>query len=119
MSVTRLWKSEYDEREDAKCLARTQALLDVLDDDGFVTVPYYRPSQVGSKCKLKESVTRITNRHKGSKQSHTKREVTGASELDDFCRFQQKDTRRRTAVEELRRKRLEEDLTCQGQENER
>ena len=90
---------EYEEREDAKCLARTQA-LDVPDDDGFVTVTY--PSQVGSKCKLEESVT-ITNRCKGSKQSQhsTKKEVTGASELDDFCRFQQKDTRRRT-VEELR-----------------
>ena len=95
---------EYEEKEEADRLARTQA-RDVPDDDGFVTVTY--SSQVGSKRELEEGAT-TTNRRKGSKRSRTKKEVTGASELDDFYRFQQKDSRRRT-VQELR-KRFEEDL---------
>ena len=95
---------DYEEEEAADRLARSQA-TNVLDDDGFVTVNY--SSQVGSKRELEEAVA-TTNRRKGSKRSRTKKEATGASELDDFYRFQQKDTRRRT-VQELR-KRFEEDL---------
>jgi ribosomal RNA-processing protein 7 len=95
---------EYEEAEEADRLARAQT-NNVPDDDGFVTVTY--SSQVGSKRELEEGVA-TTNRRKGSKRSRAKKEITGASELSDFYRFQQKDTRKRT-VQDLR-KRFEEDL---------
>ena len=95
---------EYEEAEEADRVARAQQ-SNVPDEDGFVTVSY--SSQVGSKRELEEGVT-TTNHRKGSKRSRSRKAVTGASELDDFYRFQQKDTRRRT-VQELR-KRFEEDL---------
>jgi ribosomal RNA-processing protein 7 len=95
---------EYEEAEEADRVSRSDA-NNAPDDDGFVTVNY--SAQVGSKRELEEGVT-TTNRRKGSKRSRTKKDVTGASELDDFYRFQQKDTRRRS-VQELR-KRFEEDL---------
>lgn len=95
---------DYEEAEEADRLARAQA-NNIPDDDGFVKVTY--SSQVGSKRELEEGVA-TTNRRKGSKRSRTKKEVTGASELSDFYRFQQKDTRKRT-VQDLR-KRFEEDL---------
>jgi ribosomal RNA-processing protein 7 len=95
---------EYEEAEEASRLAKESA--HIPDDDGFVTVTH-SSSHIGSKLEFEEGIS-TTNRRKGSKRRRTKKEALGAAELDDFYRFQQKDTRRKV-VQELRKK-FEEDL---------
>jgi len=93
---------EYEESEkDANAAKQNPA----VDDDGFTTVTY--SASTGTKRSFEEGVT-TTNRRKGSKRSRTKKKMGGATELSDFYRFQQKESRRRT-VQDLR-KQFQQDL---------
>lgn len=93
---------EYEESEKEAIEAKQNP---AVDDDGFTTVAY--SSSTGAKRSFEEGVT-TTNRRKGSKRSRTKKKMGGATELSDFYRFQQKESRRQT-VQELRKK-FQQDL---------
>ena len=90
----------YEDAEDAKKRAQAAAKAQP-DDDGFVTVSY--SNAVGSKSELEQSVTATTpSRRKGNKRTRKKKDAVGAQQLDDFYRFQRKESRKRT-MDELRK----------------
>ena len=96
---------QFETAEEEDRLAR-EAAANQPDDDGFVTVTY--SSQVGSKRELEES-NNGQGRKKGQKRSRSKKKgYSGASELQDFYRFQTKEKRKKS-LQELRR-RFEDDL---------
>jgi ribosomal RNA-processing protein 7 len=101
-AVMQQYENAEEEDRDARNVAKNQP-----DDDGFVTVTY-SAQNVGSKRELEEGVTTTNRRKGGSKRQRKKKDINGASELVDFYRFQQKETRKKT-VQELRKK-FEEDL---------
>jgi ribosomal RNA-processing protein 7 len=95
---------DYEEKEEVAAAARAEP---TTDGDGFTLVTY---SSTPAKRELQEDVTTTSTsrRNKGSKRSRKKRDSTGASELPDFYRFQQRETRQK-AVHDLRKK-FEHDL---------
>mmetsp|Transcript_36138 Transcript_36138/g.52976 ORF Transcript_36138/g.52976 Transcript_36138/m.52976 type:complete len:357 (+) Transcript_36138:104-1174(+) len=93
----------FEAEEEADRMARTANAEP--DEDGFITVSH-GPS-VGSKRELDEDPG---GRKKGSKRSRKKKGNNGASELTDFYRFQQRETKKKS-LQELR-KRFEEDLAA-------
>mmetsp|Transcript_9479 Transcript_9479/g.14573 ORF Transcript_9479/g.14573 Transcript_9479/m.14573 type:complete len:363 (+) Transcript_9479:94-1182(+) len=95
----------FEDAEEADRLAREAASAEP-DDDGFVTVTY-ASQNVGSKREMEQHVGG-GNKRKAHKRSRKKKDVTGKSELQDFYRFQMKESRKRN-VQDLR-KRFEEDL---------
>lgn len=97
---------EYEEKEEAKRLAK-EAAKSQPDDDGFVTVSY--SNAVGSQVEFEETKTGATiSRRKGNKRSRKKKEGVGSKELEDFYRFQRRENKKRT-LEDLRAQ-FEEDL---------
>jgi hypothetical protein len=94
--------------EDAETQDRMEreAAANEPDDDGFVTVTY--SSQVGSKRELEQTGgAEQARRGKGQKRRR-KTKDSGATELEDFYRFQTKQHRKKS-LQELR-ERFEEDL---------
>lgn len=92
-------------------------LLAEPDEDGFITVTHSIPSKmVGSKRELEVDGGMITrsNMADGRRSGHnnkkirTRKKSSGASELNDFYRFQRRETRQK-GLHELR-KRFEDDL---------
>jgi ribosomal RNA-processing protein 7 len=76
------------------------------DEEGFVTVSY-NSTRVGSKRDLDEA-SGDQRRRKAHKRSRKKKKGIGATELNDFYRFQTKENRKKS-LHELRQ-RFEEDL---------
>ena len=94
----------YEDAEEASRRAK-EAAKTQTDEDGFITVTY--STAVESKSDLEES-TIGTSRRRGNKRSRKRKQSTGASELQDFYRFQRKENRKRS-LEDLR-KQFDEDL---------
>jgi ribosomal RNA-processing protein 7 len=93
----------FEDMEERDRLAR-QAAKNEPDEDGFVAVTY-SAQKLGSKRDLEEGIT-TTNNRRGSKRRRKKK--VGGTELTDFYRFQQRETRKKD-LQDLR-KRFEEDL---------
>jgi len=101
---------EYEEAEIEQRLAR-EAAENEPDEDGFITVTSNSVGVEGGKNELEKSQGQSTaalRRKNGQKRNRKKKDVNGASELQDFYRFQRKETRKRT-LQDLR-KQFEQDL---------
>jgi ribosomal RNA-processing protein 7 len=94
---------DYEDAEEAQRLDR-EAAANQPDEDGFISVTSKSIGLEESKEKLEKDKT--GRRHQ--KRNRKKKESTGATELQDFYRFQRKETRKRT-LQDLR-KQFEEDL---------
>ena len=99
---------EYEEAEEAQRLAR-EAAANEPDEDGFITVTSKSVGVEGGKNELeKDKGAAGKRRRSANKRNRKKKDSVGATELQDFYRFQRKETRKRT-LQDLR-KQFEEDL---------
>jgi len=101
---------------------RQQSLdLNQPDNDGFITVTYNTKniSKVGTKTNMETSITEAASNNtqammkrrknsKRSRHSHNKDKMKGSNEMNDFYRFQMRDSRKRN-LDDLK-SRFEEDL---------
>lgn len=98
----------YEDAEEEQRLAR-KASADQPDEDGFITVTSKSVGvEAGKDVLEKDKGATEKRRRDANKRNRKKKESVGASELEDFYRFQRKETRKRT-LQELR-KQFEEDL---------
>ena len=94
----------FEEQEaETKETARNAA---IADQDGFVTVTY--KNSAGSKRELED--TQEESKRGSHKRSRKKSKIGGSGELQDFYRFQRKETQKK-GIQDLR-KRFEEDLAA-------
>ena len=100
---------DYEDAEQAQQLAR-EAAANEPDEDGFVTVTSTSVGLEGGKRDLEKDGGGPggKRRRNANKRSRKKKEGIGATELEDFYRFQRKETRKRT-LQDLRLQ-FEEDL---------
>ena len=95
---------QYEDAEEAQRRER-EAASNQPDEDGFIQVTSKSVGLDESKQKLEKDNKKG---RRNQKRNRKKKETTGASELQDFYRFQRKETRKRT-LQDLR-KQFEEDL---------
>jgi len=97
---------DYEDAEEEAAAAKANPSV---DDDGFVTVNYSKTVS-GNKRQFEDDMVTTTNRKSGSsKRSRgAKKKFSGATPLDSFYRFQQKENRKNT-VQALRLK-FQQDL---------
>jgi len=101
---------DYEDAEEAQRRER-EAAANQPDGDGFVTVTSNSVGLEGGKRELeKDQIAGADGkrRRNAQKRNRNKKESIGASELQDFYRFQRKETRKRT-LQDLRQQ-FEEDL---------
>lgn len=97
---------EAFEDQEAEAEQRAKLAAEQPDDDGFVTVTHGSTPSFGATNDFEEE-QHGAHRRKAGKRSR-KRKATGADELQDFYRFQMKETRKKE-VQDLKA-RFEEDL---------
>lgn len=98
---------EYEDSEEAQREAR-EAAANQPDEDGFVTVTSKSVGVESGKQLLEKEPGASGKRRRSQKRNRKKKESVGATELQDFYRFQRKETRKRT-LQDLRLQ-FEEDL---------
>jgi len=98
---------DYEDSEEAQRLAR-EAAANQPDEDGFVTVVASSKGVDGGKQQLEKDQGAPGKRRRNQKRNRKKKDSIGATELQDFYRFQRKETRKRT-LQDLRLQ-FEEDL---------
>lgn len=100
---------EYEDAEETQRQAREDAANEP-DEDGFMTVTSKSVGLEGGKRELeKDQGAGAGKRRRNAKErNRKKKESIGATELEDFYRFQRKETRKRT-LQDLRLQ-FEEDL---------
>ncbi|CAB9515881.1 Inherit from NOG: ribosomal RNA processing 7 homolog A (Saccharomyces cerevisiae) [Seminavis robusta] len=98
---------EYEDKEEEQRLSREEA-ANQPDDDGFITVTSKSVGVESGKHQLEKDKGAPPSGRRQHKRNRKKKQGIGATELQDFYRFQRKETRKRT-LQDLRLQ-FEEDL---------